>query len=85
MTTKLISIGNSKGVRIPKSMIEEYQLNENNIELRAEENGILILPVKTSRIGWEEKFANAVKKAKRKREKDTIDIQNDFDKTEWTW
>jgi hypothetical protein len=41
---------------MPKSMIEEYELNKNNIALRTEKKGILILPVKTSRTGCREKL-----------------------------
>ena len=73
------------GVRIPKALIDQYNLNEGEIELQAEDNGILISPRKKSREGWDERFSKAVKKGQTKKEKEHINIQNEFDKTEWTW
>jgi antitoxin component of MazEF toxin-antitoxin module len=41
MKTSLIQIGNSKGIRIPKSFIEQYQLH-GEIELIPSNAGLLI-------------------------------------------
>ena len=65
-------------------MIEQYALMETEIELHAEENGILISPVKKARQHWEEMFEKETK-GKPQIEKEQIDIRNDFDETEWTW
>jgi antitoxin MazE len=53
MEAKLVKIGNSYGVRIPKSLIQQYELTS-NIEIDPTENGILSRPKKISRAGWEE-------------------------------
>jgi antitoxin MazE len=84
MTTKLIPIGNSLGIRIPKTLIQQYDLTETEIELHPEENGILILPVKKSRQHWEEMFQKGVKKMLAEKE-ENIDVPNTFDENEWTW
>ena len=84
MTTKLISIGNSMGIRIPKTLIQQYDLTETEIELHAKENGILISPIKKARHNWEELFKKEIKNPPAKKE-DNIDVQNIFDETEWTW
>jgi antitoxin MazE len=84
MTTKLILIGNSKGVRIPKAMIQQFGLDNGDIVLQAEEDGLLIKPVKKPRAGWNEQFSKAVKNNKKMKEEVPY-IQNNFDETEWTW
>jgi antitoxin component of MazEF toxin-antitoxin module len=43
MKATIISIGNSKGIRIPKPLLEESGLGK-NVELRARRGEIVILP-----------------------------------------
>ena len=57
--TTLIKIGNSRGVRIPKAIIEQAQLSEKKLELKVVDDGLLIKPVKKPRQGWKKKFAKA--------------------------
>lgn len=45
MHVKLISIGNSFGVRLPKSLIRQFALDKGDIELVVKDEGILIAPV----------------------------------------
>ncbi len=59
METKLVKIGNSFGIRIPKSLIQQYELS-NNIEIDPIENGILIKSKKKARAGWKEQLAEAI-------------------------
>ena len=53
MKTRLVKIGNSRGVRIPKPLIEEAGL-ENEVEMRVVEAGILIECSPDARVGWDE-------------------------------
>ena len=53
MKTKLVRIGNSRGVRIPKPLIEQAGLEE-DVEIEVTKGGILIGPVREPRAGWEE-------------------------------
>jgi antitoxin MazE len=58
LRTKLIKIGNSQGIRLPKTLLEQSGiLGEVEIELQAE--GILIRPILRlqARKGWEQAFA----------------------------
>jgi len=59
METKLIKIGNSFGIRIPKSLIQQYELSS-NIEIDPLENGILIKSKKKAREGWKEQLSVAI-------------------------
>jgi antitoxin component of MazEF toxin-antitoxin module len=45
MRTKIIAIGNSRGIRIPKILLKEVGL-EADVELVITKNGLKILPVK---------------------------------------
>lgn len=45
MQTKLIPIGNSFGIRLPKSIIKQFNFDKNNLEIVVKEDGILITPV----------------------------------------
>ncbi|MBN1418233.1 MAG: AbrB/MazE/SpoVT family DNA-binding domain-containing protein [Planctomycetes bacterium] len=59
MKTKIIKIGNSRGIRIPKVLLEETGLGQ-EIEIRAEEDHLVIGPVAAdpvpARKGWGSAF-----------------------------
>lgn len=55
MQSTLIKIGNSKGVRIPASLLKEYEF-ESEVILELQETGILVKPVHKPRAGWNEAF-----------------------------
>ncbi|MDH5381512.1 MAG: AbrB/MazE/SpoVT family DNA-binding domain-containing protein [Cyclobacteriaceae bacterium] len=61
MQVSIIKIGNSKGIRLSKIIMEKYQLGE-KVELILEKNQIVIKPVKKPRVGWEEAFIQMAKK-----------------------
>lgn len=48
MITKIITIGNSKGIRIPKVMLEESNLGD-SVELKAKTGEIKIVPAKKAK------------------------------------
>lgn len=56
MEAKLVRIGNSKGVRLPKSMLVQTGMTE-RIEIEARGHSIILKPVKEPRSGWEASFA----------------------------
>ena len=53
MDAMIVKVGNSRGVRIPKSLIEEAGLGE-QVSLRVVEGGLLIEPRTEPRLGWSE-------------------------------
>ena len=55
METQLINIGNSKGIRIPKKILTQYNIKE-KINLFLEQDYIIIKPVEEPRKGWGEAF-----------------------------
>lgn len=55
MKTTLISIGNSRGVRIPKPLIEQCGLSE-TVEMDVRDSMILLRSPRQPRSGWGEAF-----------------------------
>jgi antitoxin MazE len=83
MKTELIRIGNSRGVRIPKPLIEQVGFGD-SVDLRVE-NGQIVLAKETSpRDGWEQAF-----RAAESTTRDPLLLKdaapNDFDEKEWNW
>lgn len=82
MRAELIRIGNSRGIRIPKGLIEQCRLGD-GVELSLENNRIVIFPSRVVRQGWEQAFQAA---ASGKDELLLEEIsENDFDRDEWQW
>lgn len=55
MEIPVINIGNSKGIRLPKALLEEYKIND-TIELILEKGRIILKPKSCPREGWEKSF-----------------------------
>lgn len=52
--TQLVRIGNSKGIRIPKPLIEQAHLEGKELKLKLVNEGLLITPEAGVREGWKE-------------------------------
>ena len=55
METSIIKIGNSKGLRLSKTILEKYHIKD-KVELILEKEQIILRPVESIRKNWEEKF-----------------------------
>lgn len=55
MQTKIVRIGNSKGLRLSKTILDKYNIHE-FVELVLKDEFIELRPIKKSRSGWSEKF-----------------------------
>ena len=52
--THIVKIGNSRGIRIPKPLIEQAKLEGKELDLQLVNNGLLITPKKEARDGWKD-------------------------------
>ncbi len=52
---KLINIGNSQGIRIPKKMISKYGFGQ-HIVLEETQDGILLRAVRSGKLSWEDTY-----------------------------
>ena len=55
MDISVIPIGNSKGIRLTKTLLEKYNITD-MVELILEKEYIILKPKTASRIGWEKSF-----------------------------
>ena len=82
MQTPVISIGNSKGLRIPKAILRQCGIKD-MVDLRVTDEGLMISPVKSLRAGWEEAI-----QLEPRDDGEFACLQtpgNAFDAEEWAW
>jgi len=82
MRTKIIRVGNSHGIRIPRPLLEQVGLKD-TVELRAEEGRLIIRPGRALREGWEEAFAANPPQGDDLGE--FREMTNRFDREAWKW
>lgn len=56
MEVNLIRVGNSTGIRIPKKVLEQYDM-EGKLQMELNAEGILLKPLRPARDGWGAAFA----------------------------
>ncbi|MEI2694348.1 MAG: AbrB/MazE/SpoVT family DNA-binding domain-containing protein [Saprospiraceae bacterium] len=78
MEAKVVKIGNSKGIRLSKTILEKYEIGE-LVNIKMEEHCIIIEPVKKPRTNWSKSF-----KEMRKNGDDELLI-NDLFEEESSW
>ena len=83
MRTVLVRIGNSRGIRIPKPIIEQCGFGE-KVELRVENHRLIVSPQRSPRQDWEEMFRAAGSSAADELLLDGVGA-NEFDREEWKW
>jgi len=85
MKTKIVKIGNSRGIRIPKSLIEESGLH-NEVELEVENDMIIIKPRAKYRESWDTAFQKMAKNSDDLLlDAESLFDQNKWDEEEWEW
>lgn len=84
MKAKIIQIGNSQGIRIPKTVLDQCDL-KNEVEIEVIEDGLVIRPHHQTRQGW----AQAFKKMAQHNDDKLLDGDllgvSSWDKAEWEW
>lgn len=82
MKTRLVQIGDSRGIRIPNPLIEEAGL-EDEVVLSVVGTGLMIEGVSALRAGWSE----AAQELRERGEDGLLDepTATDFDESEWEW
>jgi len=82
MKARLVRIGNSRGVRLPKPVIEEAGLAE-EVELQVRGGSVVISSRRTARAGWAE-AARRMREAGHDRLLDKT-TPTRFDEEAWRW
>ena len=83
MKTQVVSIGNSRGIRIPKPIIEQCGFGK-TVELRVEKDRLVITPDRAPRKGWAAAFRAASPAENHELLVEPLPPST-FDRNEWKW
>ena len=84
MRTKIIKIGNSRGIRIPKPLIAQAGIQD-EVEISLEENRLVIIPADHPRSDWAEAFRAMASKGDDSLLDSVGAIGTVWDEEEWEW
>jgi len=81
-TSRIVRIGNSRGIRVPKALLEQAQLPD-EVELQAEPGRLVVRAARRPRTGWAEAAAHMHDRG----EDRPLDAPgaNRLDEAEWEW
>ena len=80
--TQIVKIGNSRGVRIPKMLIEQMGFTK-DVEIVVQRGQLILRPVTRPRRGWDEQFLAMAEHGDDKLIDEPISTQ--WDRSEWKW
>ena len=84
MKTRIVRIGNSQGIRIPKLLLERSNLAE-EVELQAHDNQIVIRSAREPRQGGADAFRAMADRADDELLDEAAIAQTQWDADEWQW
>lgn len=84
MKARIIKIGNSKGIRIPKALLEQSGLGE-EVDIQVQDEQIIIRPAQSPRQGWTEAFRSMASHGDDRLLDQDVTAQTRWDKDEWQW
>ncbi len=80
--SKVVKIGNSQGIRIPRTLLEQAGLSS-DVEMTVEGDKLVIHSARKPRQGWEAAFREMSVQGDDKLIDETI--PSSWDEAEWTW
>ncbi|MGH2632971.1 MAG: AbrB/MazE/SpoVT family DNA-binding domain-containing protein [Tepidiformaceae bacterium] len=83
MKTKLVRVGNSRGVRIPQVLLKESGLSD-EVDISVEDGAVILRPVSNARATWGSVFTR-LGSAEPDPALDNDGLATMFDQEEWTW
>ncbi len=81
--TRLVKLGNSQGIRIPKIILEQLRIVD-NIELEVQGNQLILRASRTARDGWATAFQHMAANGDDQLLDDEL-LPTIWDETEWEW
>jgi antitoxin MazE len=81
--TRIIKIGNSQGIRIPKFLLDQTDFGD-EVELEVQEGHIMIRAAHSARSGWEEQFQLMAEQGDDQLLDDVL-LLTAHDEEEWDW
>ncbi|NQT74641.1 MAG: AbrB/MazE/SpoVT family DNA-binding domain-containing protein [Chloroflexi bacterium] len=81
--TRIVKIGNSQGIRIPKPLLDQVDIRE-EVELEVQDDQLVIRQVRGARLGWDDQFAKMAEMEDDHLLDEEI-INSKWDIDEWEW
>lgn len=80
--TRIVRIGNSQGIRVPRALLEQADLPE-EVELQAQPGRLIVRAARRPRAGW----ADAARVMRDRGDDVLLDesTATQFDQDEWSW
>jgi len=82
--TRIVKIGNSRGIRIPKLLLDQAELGD-DVEIELREGQLVVRPVRLPRQGWDAKYAEMARLGDDKLLDPEIVSLSSWDNDEWGW
>jgi antitoxin MazE len=82
--TRIVKIGNSQGIRIPKLLLEQANLGD-KVELELEEGRIVIHSANPVRHRWEEAFKAMAERGDDALLDGDVPLPTTWDEEKWEW
>ena len=84
MKARIVRIGNSQGIRIPKPLLEQTGLLD-EVELSVQDGALIIRPARKARAGWADAFREMARRGDDAMLDDPPPSLSNWDMDEWEW
>ena len=84
MKTSIVRIGNSRGIRLPKSVLDQCQLKD-TVELEVKGNAVIVRSARLPRSGWAGAFSGMAGHGDDKMLDEDAVSPTEWDRSDWRW
>jgi antitoxin MazE len=84
MKTRVVRIGNSQGIRIPKPLLEQTGLRD-EVEISVQDDALIIRRAKPARAGWAAAFQEMARRGDDALLDDAPPSLSSWDEDGWEW
>lgn len=84
MKARIVRIGNSRGIRIPKPLLDQTGLH-GEVEIQIDNNSLVIRPLKKPRQGWAAAFQEMARRGDDALLDADAPSMTAWDEDEWEW
>lgn len=84
LRTRIVPIGNSRGIRIPKPVLEQSGIGE-EVEIYVVDGQIVIRGASRPRQGWDESFREMAAEGDDRLLDEGASSSTEWDQEEWEW
>lgn len=84
MRARVVKIGNSQGIRIPKALLDQTGILD-DVELEVKQNQIVIRPISNPRRDWEKAFKTIADRGDDVLINGDENLSHSWDDEEWQW